>query len=937
MHFPSRLILAFSLLIAAPASAQIGDSGWFYRGSDIAPDPDWTFGTLPNGLGYAVRRNALPAGQVSIRLRVDAGALNEEDHQQGWAHFIEHMAFRGTASFKDGEARETWQKLGASFGSDTNASTSATQTVYQLDLPHADRANLDTSLRLLAEMADSARFDPAIVEAERKVVLAEKGRRPELNVRLNEVSKPLFYAGLKFAGRDIIGTDQTLGGATADGLRSFYELWYRPERTTIVMVGDADPKLMEELIAARFGGWKGSGPAPADPDYGAIAEAKQSTAALAYPGAPAVASAMWLRPYVQTPNTVAREREDLADTLAVRILNRRLEARARGAEAPFIAASIGTGATRNIADMTQLQVTARDGKWRDGVIAAFAVLADAAATPPSQAEIDRELQGVRLSTTAAVQGEATVRSNARADQLVSALDTDNVVATAAYIDALMTRLGTEMKPEHVHAAMKGLFAGAGPRMALLTPNAVEGGATAVADALAAARAAAPAVRSADRSVSMDDLPALGAPGREVSRERIEDMDVTIVRFDNGSTLTFKQTDFEKGSVAVQLRFGRGMAGLPANRTNLSWLSGLVAPSGLAGLDLDGLERLLTGRRIGLNFSLGQDSLVLSSTTNGTDLADQLRLFATKLAFPRWDDALFARYQASFRDSNELSFASATARANRELPSLLMGGDQRWAPLETAAIARASSQGFKALFEPMLAAGPVQAIVVGDVDLDTAVNAMKQTVATLSDRPTAPVPNTDVHPPAPSPKPVAFTHRGDKNQAFAAIGWNTFGGLDHRKERRALAVAANMMQVRLFERLRQVEGASYSPSASSSSSDLFEDWGVFYAASELKPDSVDTFYRIAREIVADLAAKPASAAEFERAINPVVSGIERRVRTNAYWLSTLEDWTREPAHVEATRTYLSDYRTLTAEEVRAAVAAYVADQGDWSMVVLPEGS
>ena len=69
--------------------------------------------------------------------------------------------------------------------------------------------------------------------------------------------------------RDTIGTDETLNAATAEGLRAFYRRWYRPERTTIVMVGDADPAMMEELIRARFGGWRGEGPAPAEPDYGA--------------------------------------------------------------------------------------------------------------------------------------------------------------------------------------------------------------------------------------------------------------------------------------------------------------------------------------------------------------------------------------------------------------------------------------------------------------------------------------------------------------------------------------------------------------------------------------------------------------------------------------------------------------------------------------------
>jgi zinc protease len=189
MSLLRSILLALALLVSAPAFAQQGDSDWLYRGSDIARDPAWRFGTLPNGLRYALRRNALPAGQVSIRMRVDVGALHEEDSEQGWAHFVEHMLFRGTASFADREARHIWQRLGASFGSDTNASTSATQTVYQLDLPRTDRASIDTSLHVMAEMASSALFDPATVEAEKRVILAEKERQSELQTRLGELSR----------------------------------------------------------------------------------------------------------------------------------------------------------------------------------------------------------------------------------------------------------------------------------------------------------------------------------------------------------------------------------------------------------------------------------------------------------------------------------------------------------------------------------------------------------------------------------------------------------------------------------------------------------------------------------------------------------------------------------------------------------------------------
>jgi zinc protease len=930
MTFLRRCFLVLLILVSAPAHAA-GDANWFYRGSDITPDPAWTFGTLPNGLRYAVRRNAMPEGQVSVRLRIDAGSLHETDEQRGWAHFIEHMAFRGTRAFADGEARETWQRLGASFGSDTNASTEPTQTVYMLDLPHADRASLDTSLHLLAEMADSATFDPAKVEMERGVVLSEYGRRPELSARLGETMRKLFYAGLKISERDTIGTEGTLKGATAAGLKALYERWYRPERASLIMVGDADPKLMEALIADRFGAWLGSGPAPAEPDYGRIAEVAERTAALAYPGAPHFATLSWLRPYQAVPHSKARERSDLARSLARRILNRRLEAEARG-DSAFINAQVQAERSVNIADYTQLSVMAKEGRWKEAMAEAYGILADALRTPPSDAEISREIQNLRAAGRAAVEGDPTQRSQQRAQRMIAALDGNSVISNAAGTLALFEELVPAMTPERVGEAMHELFAGAGPRLVMLSPEAVQG----LPEALAAAEKAAPASRRAERSVGIDDLPPLGPPGREVSRQRIEDLDVTIVRFANGSTLLFKKTDFEKGSVNVQLRFGHGYAGLPADRKSLAWLDSIVTESGIGDLDQDALERLMTGRRLSMGFDVAEDAFELRGATSGQELGDQLRLLAAKLARPRWDRALFARYQAAALENYELSFSSAAARAGREFPGFTRSGDPRWAPVEREEVARATPTDFERFFAPLLAQGPIETIIVGDVDLEQAVAAMLKTVAALPRRPEAPLPaaSLKVQPPRPAAAPLAFTHKGDPNQAFAAIGWSTFGGTDRLRERRALSLAANMAQVRLFERLRDVEGATYSPNAAASASEEFSDWGIFYAAAELRPERTELFFRLAREIVGEMAAKPAEADEWTRAINPVISGIERRLKTNAYWASTMEKWSTDPKLIDQTRTLLSDYRSLTPEEVRAAVARHVIDAGDWSMLILP---
>src|ERR1051325_1068102 len=124
------------LAVAAPAQQHAPvpvtptEPGWLYKGSDITPDPDWHFGTLPNGVRYAVRKNGVPPGQVAIRVRIDAGSLMERDEERGYAHLIEHLSFRGSEHVPDGEAKRIWQRMGATFGADTNASTSFTQTVY---------------------------------------------------------------------------------------------------------------------------------------------------------------------------------------------------------------------------------------------------------------------------------------------------------------------------------------------------------------------------------------------------------------------------------------------------------------------------------------------------------------------------------------------------------------------------------------------------------------------------------------------------------------------------------------------------------------------------------------------------------------------------------------------------------------------------------------
>ena len=225
-----------------------GETPWLYEDSNIPVDREWQFGKIDNGLRYAVRANGVPPGQVSLRVRIDAGSLHEEDSEQGYAHLLEHLLFRESKYLNVGEAIPRWQRLGATFGHDTNASTSPTATVYNIDLPAVTAETLEESFKLLSGMIREPVLSDANVAAEVPIVLAEMREQGGAQQRVTQATLETLFAGQRLANRRPIGTPETLGAATGEEVQAFYSRWYRPENAVVVAVGDVDPMRLAELV-----------------------------------------------------------------------------------------------------------------------------------------------------------------------------------------------------------------------------------------------------------------------------------------------------------------------------------------------------------------------------------------------------------------------------------------------------------------------------------------------------------------------------------------------------------------------------------------------------------------------------------------------------------------------------------------------------------------
>jgi zinc protease len=235
-------LLVSSLLVAATTDARTDSSAGATRptdmASDVTPDPAVLFGVLKNGMRYQIQHNSTPAGEVSLRLRVAAGSIHERDDEQGIAHLLEHMAFRGSTHLADGEAFKTLERLGLQRGPDANANTMVTETVYQIDLPHNDAASVDAGLMLMREFASELALDAKALDAERSVVLSEARVRAVPAARMGQEGIAFWLQGQRAAQRLPNGKTEVIEHATPQMLKRFYRAYYRPERTVLVAVGN---------------------------------------------------------------------------------------------------------------------------------------------------------------------------------------------------------------------------------------------------------------------------------------------------------------------------------------------------------------------------------------------------------------------------------------------------------------------------------------------------------------------------------------------------------------------------------------------------------------------------------------------------------------------------------------------------------------------------
>ncbi|WP_240310940.1 insulinase family protein [Altererythrobacter sp. ZODW24] len=920
----------------APRVAPDETPTWAFETSDIAADPDYVFGTLPNGMRYAIRQNSTPEGTALVRMNVASGSLSETDDERGYAHFLEHMAFNGSKRIPEGEMIKLLEREGLAFGADTNASTSFEQTQYKLDLPRNDPALLGTALMLMRETASELTIAEDAVERERGVVLSERRDRNTYGLQETVDRFEFLTPGARYTQRLPIGTIETLQAANAAGLRAFYAREYVPANTTIIIVGDFDAAIVKAEIEKHFGDWQPA-PMPAEPATGPIdLDRVGETDIYIDPALSERVTASRHGPWIDEPDSIAVRRERLFRRIGYSIINRRLQREGRKEDAAFRGAGFGTGETFEIGRTTNLVVDAGDGEWQNGFLTAIEIWNRAMLGGFTESEVAEQVANIRTRGENAVASAETRSHGQYLGAILALVDGDIVPSTPQDSLARFEAIVPDITPDSVHKAMKSHAVPLeNPLIRFRGRKVPEGGTEALRATWDRAIIPPPIIATTIRTkpFAYDEF---GTPALPVSDTVDERFGLRMLTFTNGLKLNLKPTDLQADRIRFRLHVDGGqMLNTKTDPLATSLVSSLPV-GGLGEHTQDELQSILAGRSVGFSIGASDDTFLLGGGTTKRDFELQMQLITAAITDPGYRKQGEIQYRRNIANFFARLNATPSSAMRNALGEIISEGDPRFSLQSPEEYRKLSFERLRSTITDRLANGAMELTVVGDFEEETVIALVAKTLGALPSR------EMDFRP-YDDRRDRSFTddrsqrtlrHTGEADQALLYRIWPTRDDED-LNEVLELELLERVMRLQLTDSLREKLGKAYSPGASSRSSGTYDDYGTFAISAAVDVQEVDATREAIAATVEALRTEPVSQDTLDRARRPVLENYDNALKTNSGWISVTDQAQSNPDRRER---YLGQRDLLTAitpEAIRITAERYLAFEDGLELLVLPE--
>ena len=935
-----RLFVAIALISTGLASAQ----GQMQM-PEIPVDDSVRIGKLDNGLTYYLRHNNTPEKKANFYIAQRVGSIQEDDSQQGLAHFLEHMAFNGSEHFPTGTMTEYLQSIGVQYGRSLNAYTSIDRTVYYIaDVSTERQSALDSCVLVLRDWSNGITVTPEEIEKERDVIHNEYRMRNSPNQRMIERALPTLFQGSKYGFRMPIGKMEIVDNFKPEELVAYYKKWYRPDNQAIIIVGDINVDYTEALIKKLFGDIKVDPNAPKVidepvPDNEQAIYVAEKDKEQQYP----VLMLSMKRDPVPTElkKTSAYLVQEYLNAMVCSMLNSRFSEITEQPDCPFIQAQVQDGNFMQLArtkDALMLIGVAKEGK---DIETLQAVLREAkrardfgfTATEYARAKADY-LSGLEKLYT----NRDKRKNDAYCSEYVENFLESDPIPSVETLYQMMTALAGQLPVDLVNQYAQQIISIDGKNLvAFSMEQEKEGKANYItADAL---KKGTEVVRTDTLTAWVDNvkeeplitqMPTKGQIVKETENKTLGYKELTL---SNGARVILKKTDFKDDQVMMQAEAKGGMSLFgKADDMNLQLISVVPTYSGLGNFLKSELDKALAGKVASVSINVAEDRQYIAGQSTPKDLETLFQLFYLTMTNIKKDE----KSMASF--ANLMQTALKNKDLNHEIvyrdsvASVQNCGNFLYLTPSVDDIKRFDYDRSLEMIKQLYGnGGQFIYTIIGNFDEQQVRELLEQYIAPMPQG--TPVKAKDVRTFFKGNPICNFTRKMETPQAQITEIWLN-DKMAYTQENVILMNIAKQILTRIYDRtIREEESAAYNVGAKGSIS-VNGDKPVFML-SAVAPTNPDK-QKIARDLMLKYL-KESTQKITDTDLNTVkeimLKQAEDNNRENSHWMNVLTEWTAEGVDLQTN--YAETVKAVTAQKVQKFLADMINAGNHASIVMMPE--
>ena len=932
------ILLALAAWTVCSAAAQMNQP--------IPADPELRTGKLENGMTYYIRHNEKPKGQADFYIIHHVGAIQEDDSQQGLAHFLEHMAFNGTKNLPGKQMIQYLETVGVKFGANLNAATSWDQTIYNIsDVPTSRQGIIDSALLILHDWSHFIALQPEEIDSERGVIMEELRTRDGAAWRSTMNLLKTLGKGTKYEHRNLIGYLDGLKNFEHQELVDFYHKWYRPDYQAVIVVGDIDAAAVEAQVKSLMSDI----PAPAadaarkevivvpdneEPIVSIYTDPEmQGTKAQIFIKRPAFPA--------ELANTVSGEATELIETYLTVMENARLQEIAMQPDAPFLGAGMNTGDVLGVIptlNATTFAVMTQDGKLARGFETLYTEIERVRRHGFTQGEFERAQENLMR-----VAERGYANRNDRYNESFVQTYLSNFQKNKPVPDAKTEWQLDSMLIKTINVDMVNAFA----RQTITPTNQViivnapekEGLANPVAEELLAIRdkVMAAEIDPYEDNVVKEPLIPEGTQlkGSRVKKSvRNDDFGTTEWTLANGVKVVVKPTTFKADEVLMTAVAKGGLSVLPDEEYYMGdMMPAISAMSGVGKFSATDLRKQLSGKAAGVQLSVGNYSSSMSGSASPKDIETMLQLLYLKFTQPRFDRNDYDNLLTALRSQLANAQSNPDYRMREKIMDVVYADHPRRQTMSNEIIDRFDFEKLPGIYAKLYpGATSFVFTFVGNVDLETLKPLVEKYIGSI---PTTKKAMTWIDDKAETVKgEVAEEFNVEMQQPKVSVFYYFSGKMPYKfQDKLALTFLTQALNSRYLESIREEKGGTYGVSVNASTDYIPKESYDMTISFDTNEEMVDELCEIIMHEIREIAENGPRSEDIEKTREYLLKNRQNNLQLNSGWLGYIQS--KYGSGLDYVKDYDPALRDLTGADVQAMARKILADGNLVKIVMHPE--